>query len=118
MKRKLSKWKRTPPFILNWLSYDKDVDVRYNVAENPNTTRKILDRLYYDKGSLFREYVAKNPNTQPETLERLSYDKDHWVRYYVSKNPNTPQYILDLNKFSQFLKWYKDPTDDPKKELS
>lgn len=61
MKRKLSKLKRTPPFILNWLSYDKNYDVRYWVALIPNTPQYIKD-LYK-----FRQFLNwyKVPTDNP-----------------------------------------------------
>ena len=48
--------KLTPPFILNWLSYNNDRSVRCGVAQNPNTP--------------------------PETLNRLANDEDWAVRYH------------------------------------
>jgi hypothetical protein len=118
MKFKLSNWKRTPPFILNWLSYDKNLWIRHDVAWNPNTPPETLDRLANDKYSWVRWRVALNHNTLPETLDRLANDENSNVRRGVAKNPNTPQYIKDHHKFNQFLKWHILSTNDPMKELS
>ena len=53
--------------------------------------------------------LSWNPNTPSETLERLSYDEDYWVRWNVAENPNSPQYIKDLYKFKNYLRYYEQP---------
>ena len=75
-------------------------------ARNPNTDPYILDVLSNNTYWAARVGVAINPNTPPETLERLSYDEYWDVRCVVIKNPNTPQYIKDLNKFKNYLRFY------------
>jgi hypothetical protein len=79
-----------------------------DLARNHNTPPEILDRLSYDESWIVREGVALNPNTPPETLEQLANDGGSWIRYCVAYyNPNTPQYILDLIKFKNYLKYYE-----------
>jgi hypothetical protein len=90
--------KLTPPFILNWLSYDNDWGgwiVRWRVARNPNTPPETLDRLANDEDSSVREGVAYNLNTSPETLDLLANDKKSHVRCMVAQNPNTSPESLE-----------------------
>jgi len=47
---KLAGNKRTSKKILTILSKDKDWNVRFNVAYNPNTPKEILKKLYTDDG--------------------------------------------------------------------
>lgn len=96
--------KRTPAFILNWLSYHGDWEVRYWVADNPNTLPKTLERLSYDEKSGVRSEVARNPNTSQEILDRLSYDKNCYVRLGVTCNPTKNNPLkMDVFKFFDWL---------------
>ena len=49
---------------------------------------EILDVLSRDKNLHVRYGVAQNPNTNPETLDVLSRDEYISVRYGVEQNPN------------------------------
>lgn len=50
--------KLTPAFILNWLSYDNDWEVRCGIAQNPNTPPETLDRLANDKNWSVRYHAV------------------------------------------------------------
>ena len=79
-----------------------------DLARNHNTPPEILDRLSYDEDWYVLCWVASNPNTPPETLDRLANHEGWCVLYCVAYyNPNTPQYILDLIKFKNYLKYYE-----------
>jgi len=54
------------PAALQELARDKDVDVRWGVAENPNTPTETLQELARDKDWYVRWGVARNPNTLME----------------------------------------------------
>ena len=52
----------TPQKLLELLATDEDTDVRWTVAENPNTSQKTLELLANDKHYGVRIKVALNPN--------------------------------------------------------
>jgi len=64
------------PDVLNKLACDKDEDVRWDVARNPNTPKQTLNTLSKDKNEYVRWDVARNPATPAQTLNTLSKDKD------------------------------------------
>jgi hypothetical protein len=87
-KRKLALDKRTTPETLTALSSDKDVSVRYFVAENPNTSPETLTLMSKDKNYSVRYHVAKNPNTSSETLTLMASDGNPSVRKLAKENLN------------------------------
>ena len=47
--------------------------------------------------------VAQNPNTPQETLNLLATDEDSDVRWGVARNPNTPEnIILKIKSYEKF----------------
>lgn len=66
----------------------------------------LLDERSYHPNYLMRSAVALSDYSSIETLERLSYDESWWVRWDVMHNPRTPQYVLDLIKFKDYLRYY------------
>ena len=83
-KCKLTENKRTSKKVLEVLSRDKDMWIRWDVADNPNTPVEILEALSKDKDRDFRCRVAINKNTPIEVLKELSKDKDWWIRRNVA----------------------------------
>jgi hypothetical protein len=88
------KYKEMSPELLTALAEDEDEDknVRYEVAENPNTPPEVLAALAKDED--FRMNVAMNSNTPKETLAALSKDGSRYVVYAVAGNPSTPPEVL------------------------
>ncbi len=66
-------------------------DMKYDLADDPNTSIEILTALSKDKDWWIRYRVAMNPNTPVEILTILSKDKSYNVRYWVVDNTNTPK---------------------------
>ncbi len=89
----------TDPEVLDELSKNKNSDVRYQVAKNPNTTSETLDYLSKDKDQMVRRWVARNPNTTPETLDYLSKDEVWVIRDGAKSNPNYPNILKRINMF-------------------
>ena len=80
---------------LGLISYD----MKWRVAKNPNTLKGILETLSTDENIGVRYEVAKNLNTPIKILKILSKDSDWYVKGYVSNNPNTPKEIAEnINK--------------------
>ena len=65
-----------PAFILEKLSEDKDWEVCYWVAYNPNVSNSILEKLSEYWHYLVRIIVTRNPNTPIYIVKKLSKDKD------------------------------------------
>jgi hypothetical protein len=86
----------TSPATLALLAKDNDVHVRQNVAENNNTSAETLALLARDNGKYIRQNVAENNNTSTETLALLARDNDVSVRKYVAENNNTSPATLAL----------------------
>jgi len=84
----------THPDILHKLAVDSDEYVRTGIAENPNTHPDILHKLAVDSDEDVRRGIAENPNTHPDILHKLAVDSDEYVRSNVAKNPNTHPDIL------------------------
>jgi hypothetical protein len=77
------------PGFLDYLSKDKDSDVRWWVALNPNTSPKTLDYLSKDEDYYVRWWVVRNSNTTSETLKQMSIDEeDIDVKYLIKIHPN------------------------------
>ena len=83
------------PEKLAKLSGDADYYVRWNVANNPNTSTKILAKLSEDMAGDVRRRVAKNPNASNYVIEKVSRDADYYVRYFVAQNPSTAIEVLE-----------------------
>ena len=83
-------YKEISPEVLTALAKDKDVDVRSEVARNPNTPTETLTALAKDQDLNVLLGVAGNPNTPPEGLTTLAKDKDVDVRWKVAQNSKTP----------------------------
>ena len=86
MKYELADNKRTSKKILTILSTDESWYVRYCVADNPNTPTEVLTKLSIDN-SYVKYYVAKNPNTTKEVLKKLSTDENWQVKDRATKKP-------------------------------
>lgn len=71
-------------------------EVKFKLAKNPRTAKRILTCLSSDKNVNVRCLVAANLNTPKEVLTILSEDKDVPVRYNVVKNSHTPDDILGI----------------------
>lgn len=66
---------------------NRDLEVRANVAENPNTPADVLTELAKDSNWHVRRYTAGNPNTPLEVLFELTKDSDFGVRRNAVGNP-------------------------------
>lgn len=114
----------TSPSVLDSLSEHEDMEVRWRVAINPNTSQDTLRKMVQDKnnsvlhclaqntniphdvieslffiatnrgGVMVAQGLASNPRTKPNMLESLSKIKDKMVRFLVGSNPNTTIHIL------------------------
>ena len=51
-------------------------DMKYKLANNERTSKKILTKLSTDESWYVRYWVAGNPNTPKETRERLLKQKE------------------------------------------
>ena len=58
-------------------------DMKWRMADNPNTPKETLKKLSTDKHWDVRCCVAKNPNTPPRIVVKLSTDKDRYVRWWA-----------------------------------
>ena len=65
-------------------------DMKYKLAYNKRTSKKILTILSTDESWGIRCRVADNSNTPIEILTKLLGDEDYYVRYLIAENPNTP----------------------------
>ena len=65
-------------------------NMKYKLANDERTSKKILTILSTDENWVVRYKVARNPNTPVEVLTILSKDEDSIVRCWVANNPNTP----------------------------
>ena len=69
------------------LAGDKERQVRWDVAENHNTSTKTLDKIVSETNdSDILEGVAGNPNTSTETLKKLSNHEHHYVSKAAKEN--------------------------------
>ena len=84
----------TPVEALVKLANDENAEVRYNVAENPSTTKEVLALLASDDDRWVRFAVTENPSTPVEVLALLASDEDKGVRFAVARNPSTPPKAL------------------------
>jgi len=80
---------------LEKLSRDEDWRVRWEIAQNPNTSGETLAKLSEDADDSVRFHVAKNPHTSVKVLTKLSEDADEAVRKNVADNPNTSNSALE-----------------------
>ena len=69
-------------------------DMKYKLADNKRTSKKILTKLSKDKSSRVRCRVANNLNTPKKILAILSTDENWYVRYRITNNPNTPKEVF------------------------
>jgi hypothetical protein len=83
----------TNPYILAELSRHKDEDVRYEIANNPNTPKDILAYLAIDMDWSIRCAIARNQNSSVETLIHLAESEDADVLHRVANNPSTPEMV-------------------------
>lgn len=82
------------PKELARLANDENDDVRYWVANNPNTSADTLAHLATDEDFRVRHTIAVDPNTPPEILAQLANDADKFVRVKVASNRNTSSGVL------------------------
>jgi len=73
-----------------------NLDSKYYVAENNNTSPATLALLAKDNDARVRQNVAANNNTSPVTLALLAKDDDVVVRQNVAANNNTSPETLAL----------------------
>ncbi|CAB4159404.1 hypothetical protein UFOVP699_140 [uncultured Caudovirales phage] len=82
------------PITLERLSEDPELDVRVNVADNPNSPEKALRRVYDEKdedsGTMINKKLARNPNTPVDILIDLSKHPFTIFRVAVAQNPSLP----------------------------
>jgi hypothetical protein len=77
------------PGFLDYLSKDKDSDIRFWVALNRNTSPETLDYLSKDKDSDVRCAVVFNSNTSQETLKQMSIvEEKDLIKYRIKIHPN------------------------------
>ena len=77
------------PEFLDYLSKDKDWLVRWEVANNFNTSPETLDFMSRDNDRHIRSVVAQHPNTSSETLKQMSIDEENdYIKYHIKNNPN------------------------------
>ena len=77
---------------------NSDLEVRRNVAGNPNTPADVLAELANDINWYVRCFVARNPNTPAGVLTELAKDSDFDVRRYAACNPKLKEVLTDKNK--------------------
>ena len=107
--------------VLKYLSKDVSILIRYNVARNPDTRKKILldmidnnilrvikgifENVNFDLEVLFKLYslndrdinyiISQDPLTPVDLIKEL-YDKnDSFLHFGLASNPNTPKEILE-----------------------
>ncbi len=85
----------TPASLLKKLAADEDEYVRYGAAGNPNAPAALLEKLVADKDENVRRVAAENPDTPSSALEKLAADEDKNVRSAAAENPNTPASLLE-----------------------
>ena len=79
---------------------DRDLQNRFDLAYDPDTTPEVLDRLaaLYSHDTDLDNYVssliAENPNTSTDTLSRLADRKSIGVKLLVAENRNATSEIL------------------------
>jgi type VI protein secretion system component VasK len=78
MKVWVARNKTVPLSILEILSHDESVDVRYAVAMKRKSSQDILQRLAKDPDDSIRLRIALNPKTSRTILEQLL--DDEWSR--------------------------------------
>lgn len=82
------------------MANDKERQVRWDVAENPNTTTETLDKLANDDDTDILEGVAGNPNTSVETLEKLSNHEHPYVSQKAKQTFLQKESGFDISKLS------------------
>ena len=87
-------YKEVSPEILTTLATSKNINIRWKVAENPNTPREALAILAGDNSISIRIVVAQKPNTPPEALAVLAEEDSSEIRFFVAENTNTPPKTL------------------------
>lgn len=89
-------YKEISPEIFTILARDKDNDVLYVVAKNPNTPPEALTALTKGKNTDVIWVVAGNKNTPPEALAALAGYGNTAIRIAVAQNPKTPPKALNV----------------------
>ena len=74
---------------------NSDLEVRRNVAGNPNTPVDVLTELAKDSDCDVRRNVARNPNTPAGVLTELANDINWYVRCFVARNPKLKEVLTD-----------------------
>ena len=100
IKKFLTSNQKSSRLLLDLLAHDNDLYVRYDVAENPNTSSKTLASLSYDS-KIIRLRVALHLNTSSETLDELSRYLDNHTLVRVATHPNTTPETLE--KISSYI---------------
>lgn len=71
--------KTLPMSVLERLSINKSVEVRWGVAMKRGIGKPIFDRLARDPNATVRHRIACNPKAPHDVLELLSFDHDELV---------------------------------------
>lgn len=93
--------------LLAQLSKSEDDNIKYAVAQHPNTPMSVLEEMLETTDTEFisiEYYVAKNPNLSPELAVRLSQSTSDSVRSQIAKNPNLP--LENFEELAQDPDWY------------
>jgi hypothetical protein len=90
---------KTPPDILEILSYDSIREVRGAVTRNPNTPEDILINFAKYPDGFLAHRILKNPGATGKVLETLikyqgsDVKQDIWVE---RQDMETPEYIIEM----------------------
>ena len=83
--------------VLSKLASDEDIEVRYRISSNPNTSIETLDEiLKNEEDTVFDFAVANHPNASQQALTLIFHNSvDETILFAIAKNPNTPVGILE-----------------------
>lgn len=84
--------------VLQYLSRNKNEDVRLEVAKHGDTPPEVLLRLSKDTSPSIKDGVARHPNSPPEALLILSKENDPSLRSHIESHPNATPEILEIVK--------------------
>jgi hypothetical protein len=96
VRRELAANPNTPPAVIERLSQSSDGVTRHNVACNYTCSPDVLERLSQDDNFEVRGIVAHHPHCSPAVLERLLRDPMPSVQKAASSNPNLPRSVLAM----------------------
>lgn len=82
--------------IIGQLAQDKDMNVRYVVANNTGTPIYILEQLSFDPHWQVREAVARNRQTPKTVLRRLFQSENKSIVESIARNRNIPNDLMEI----------------------